>query len=126
MCHIYTVGAGLRFCLINYPAAALRAPSGQRESISQVTALKLSRCMEQQTFPRRRDVSSVCCVRSLLEALCVVLSELDSSRKLSDDVCAAHQLGEHVAVPHDIRIEQIPLRRGGSTAASLAAAAFSG
>lgn len=51
---------------------------------------------------------SLCCL-SLLEAFRVTRREFDSSRKLSNDVCVAHQLGEHVAVLHDIRTKQIPL-----------------
>lgn len=66
------------------------------------------------------NMASVCSVLSLVEALCVTWSEFDSGRHLSDDVCAAHELGEHVAVPLDIRIKQIPLWCRGGTAAGAA------
>lgn len=41
---------------------------------------------------------------SLTEAFRVIWSEFDGAGQLSDDVGVAHQLGKHVAVPHDIRI----------------------
>lgn len=48
-------------------------------------------------------------VLSLTGALCVVRGEPGGGGQLSHDVGAAHQLGEHVAVPHEFRIERVPL-----------------
>lgn len=65
---------------------------------------------------------SVCAALSLVDALCAARSEFDSSRQLSDDAGVAHQLCEHMAVPHDIRMKQSPLwwrRVTIATAASL-------
>lgn len=50
-----------------------------------------------------------------MEALCVVRCKLDSGRQLSDDAGVEHELIEHVAVFHDIRIKQIPLCCCGGT-----------
>lgn len=41
---------------------------------------------------------------SLTEALRVVRSERDVAGQLSDDVGVAHELGEHIVVPHHVRI----------------------
>lgn len=77
-------------------------------------------CFHLWAQPTESAESSACGVLSSMEAVCVVCSEFYSSRQLSDDVCVAHQLGEHMAVPADIREKQIPLWRRGGIAASAA------
>lgn len=116
----------IHFYRINNPPGA-RPSAGPHAgcclSMSQVTTLVWRRvCAAASSSKHSSHRSLVCGVLSLVEALCVARNEFDSGRELSDDVCAAHELCEHVAVLGDIRIKQTSLWRGcgGGTAASAA------
>lgn len=104
------------FHVINNPTGAVRVPSS-RGSTEVITALPLHSgssgtvCVAlcEVACSKHSQMSALCSLLSLTETLCVRQSEFDTSRQMSDDVCIAHQLGEHVVVPHDIRTKQIAL-----------------
>lgn len=111
--------SSLHFHLINYPTGALMIlstlspqspPSLFLCQVTKLLALQCAACRlrGQQTSTDVKWVFSL--FSSLTEVLCVIRSEFCRRRQLSDDVCVAHQLGEHMAVRLEFRVKQVPLR----------------